>query len=82
MGMSIKTILLAGAAVAFSVTAFAQSADTAYCHKLGASYRKLNPKAQTTEGKNAMAQCSSNPSNGIPVLEKLLTNEKVSLPKR
>jgi len=76
---------MAGVVLALPLAAaFAQSADdVAYCKRLSALYREVNRGADPTgAGANAMAQCDANPGAGIPVLEKSLTDAKVSLPPR
>jgi len=83
--MSIRKVLCVAAILALpGVDAFAQSADDVnYCNSLSASVRTVN-RGATPQGSvaNAMAQCSANPGAGIPVLEKELTDAKVSLPPR
>src|SRR5258708_1208993 len=64
--------------------AFAQSSeDAAYCQSLSASVRTVT-RGNTPSGPtgDALAGCNSNPSASIPVLEKLLMDNKVSLPPR
>jgi hypothetical protein len=78
----IAIVLSAGVALPFA--AFAQSSDVEYCNKLSATYRSTGmanstPQAQIPE---AMSKCSSSPATSIPVLEKALTDNKVTLPKR
>jgi hypothetical protein len=78
----IAIVLSAGMALPFA--AFAQSSDVDYCNKLSATYRSSSmanaaPQAKIPE---AMSKCSSSPATSIPVLEKVLTDNKVALPKR
>lgn len=78
----IAIVLSAGMALPFA--AFAQSSDVDYCNKLSATYRSSSmanaaPRAKIPE---AMSKCSSSPATSIPVLEKVLTDNKVALPKR
>jgi hypothetical protein len=85
--MFIKTSLIVAAGVALALPfslAFAQSADdVGYCNSLSATTRTVNRGADPQGSiANAMAQCSSNPAASIPVLEKFLTDSKVSLPPR
>ncbi len=83
--MSIRMSLFVAAALALpTAAAFAQSADdVSYCNALSASYRTVNRGASPSgAGADAMAQCASNPSAGIPVLEKALMDAKVSLPPK
>lgn len=85
--MFVKTSLIVAAGVALALpfgAAFAQSADDVnYCNSLSASVRTIN-RGNTPQGSvaTAMAQCSANPGASIPVLEKELTDAKVSLPPR
>jgi hypothetical protein len=83
--MSIRMSLFVAVALALpTAAAVAQSADdVAYCNALSASYRTVNRGASPSgAGADAMAQCASNPGAGIPVLERALTDAKVSLPPR
>ena len=85
--MLIKTSLIVAAGVALALpfgAAFAQSADDVnYCNSLSATTRTVNRGADPQGSvANAMAQCSTNPAAGIPVLEKFLMDSKVSLPPR
>jgi len=75
----------AGVALALPLAAaFAQSGDdVAYCQSLSASVRTVT-RGNTPSGPtgDALAGCNSNPGASIPVLEKVLTDNKVSLPPR
>src|SRR5262245_15705952 len=69
--------------------ASAQSSDAQYCTELGRLYSKYvtssedrRPRPPTPDISVAMAKCQSNPTSSIPVLEKALTDAKISLPKR
>jgi hypothetical protein len=70
--------------------ALAQSADTSYCNALSATYLKYVNNPGTGRGNqppsatisDAQNQCASNPSAGIPVLERALKGARVSLPPR
>ncbi len=77
--------LAVGVALALPLAAaFAQSSDdAAYCQSLSASVRTVT-RGNTPSGPtgDALAGCNSNPSASIPVLEKLLMDNKVSLPPR
>ncbi len=77
--------LAAGVALALPLgAAFAQSGDdAAYCQSLSASVRTVT-RGNTPSGPtaDALAGCNSNPGASIPVLEKVLTDNKVSLPPR
>jgi hypothetical protein len=77
-------VLAAGVAMGLPLTAaFAQSDDVTYCKQLSASVRTVT-RGNTPSGAtaDAMAQCEFNPGSGIPVLERVLTDAKVSLPPR
>jgi len=82
--MFMRKILSVAVALALPATAaFAQSADTSYCNALSAKYRDINRGASPSgAGADAMASCAANPSAGIPVLEKALTDAKTPLPPR
>ena len=69
--------------IALPFAAFAQSADAKYCEALSVEYRKLNKSSDSGAAADAMANCKAgNTAAGIPVLEKALTDEKVTLPPR
>jgi len=81
-----KKGLVLAAAVAMGLplaAAFAQTDDVSYCQQLSTLVRTVvrgnSPSGATAD---AMAQCQFNPGAGIPVLEKVLTDAKVSLPPR
>lgn len=82
--MIIRTLGFASAAVLLATAAFAQdSADAAYCKSLSASYRDYARSGQIdTRAAEAMGKCDSSPTTSIPVLEKILTDNRVPLPKR
>ena len=64
--------------------AAAPTNDAAYCAALSASYRRniSNSNADAQAGA-AMAQCTAgNFAVGIPVLEQILTDNRVQLPPR
>lgn len=84
--MFVKSVIVAaGVALVLPLgAAFAQSADdVSYCNSLASTARTINVGAspQGAIG-NALGQCNSNPGAAIPVLEKFLTDSKVSLPPR
>jgi hypothetical protein len=82
--MKTGLVLAVGVALGMPLAgAFAQSDDVAYCKSLSASVRTVT-RGNTPSGStaDAMGQCDSNPGAGIPVLEKVLTDAKVSLPAR
>ena len=61
----------------------AQQSDAAYCQALAKLYREVNKGTASGAGAEAINQCNQgNTAAGIPVLEKSLTDAKVSLPKR
>jgi len=72
------------ASVAFTPFAtFAQSSDATYCQALAKLYREVNKATASGAAAEAMNQCNQgNTAAGIPVLEKALTDAKVSLPPR
>ena len=77
-------VLAAAVAMGLPLTAaFAQTDDVSYCQQLSGLVRTVvrgnSPSGATAD---AMAQCQFNPGAGIPVLEKVLTDAKVSLPPR
>jgi hypothetical protein len=75
--------LIAGMALA-PFAAFGQSADAKYCMALSDLYRKTSPKTESPDAEvpAAMAKCRAGDTSGIPVLEKALTDSKVTLPPR
>ena len=78
-------LLAGGAALALPVIALAQSADAKYCHDLAQLYRKyrLNQNLPSAEVPAAIAKCEAgDTAAGIPVLEKYLRDQKISLPPR
>jgi hypothetical protein len=77
-------ILAVGVAMGLPLAAaFAQSDDVSYCKQLSSLVRTVT-RGNTPSGAtaDAMAQCEFNPGSGIPVLERVLTDAKVSLPPR
>lgn len=82
--MKTLAVIIICTAIALPFAAFAQSADTTYCNALSETYRKaVGSNASTAAGvPEAMAGCATNPGASIPVLEKALTDQKVTLPKR
>jgi hypothetical protein len=79
---SIATFIV-GMTLALPFAAFAQSADAKYCEALSVEYRKLNTGSESGAAADAMANCKAgNTAAGIPVLEKALTDQKVTLPPR
>lgn len=77
-----KICLISAIALA-PLSAFAQSADAKYCDALAATYRKLNTQNADAAVPEAINQCKQgNTAAGIPVLEKALKDQKVTLPPR
>jgi hypothetical protein len=68
----------------------AQSLDVKYCAALSDSYNQYvlsseggrNNRSAPANIAAAMAKCSSDPTSAIPILEKVLTDQKVPLPSR
>jgi hypothetical protein len=82
--MRITTTLIASAAIVLPFAASAQSSDVDYCNKLSATYRSVVASTATPDVTvpDAMSKCSSSPATSIPVLEKALRDNKVTLPSR
>jgi hypothetical protein len=88
----LTTSLMAGASLVLPFSAFAQSADAAYCSALAAKYQTyLGSSAsgkhpgldQDAAAKNAIDQCKTGDTkSGIPVLEGKLRDAKIDLPPR
>jgi hypothetical protein len=76
--------LVVGASIAVPCTAFAQMSDTDYCNALSKTYREVVASTATPDVTvpEAMSKCSTSPASSIPVLEKALRDNKVTLPKR
>ena len=82
--MKAVTAIVISAGIVLPFGAFAQTSDVDYCNKLSATYRSVvmgnaTPQASVPE---AMSQCATSPATSIPVLEKALTDNKVTLPSR
>ncbi len=82
--MTFRTLAMAGAAVLFATAAFGQAGgDATYCKSLSSTYREYARSGQVdTDAAQAMSQCDKNPSAGIPVLEKILKDNRVTPPPR
>ena len=83
--MKTLTAIVVCASVAMPLFAYAQSAaDVAYCNKLSQTYRSTVMSNSTPDATVpvAMSKCATAPAEGIPTLEKALTDAKVTLPKR
>jgi hypothetical protein len=72
------------ASLVLPFAALAQMSDADYCGALAAAYRKDHGAGSQTSAAvaDALASCGSNAKGSIPVLEKALTDEKITLPKR
>jgi hypothetical protein len=65
------------------VVANANMSDAEYCAALSAKYRAYRTSQIDEEAAGAMARCEAgDPAAGIPILEKNLTQAKISLPVR
>ena len=82
--MRTATVLIIASAIALPFAAYAQMSDADYCNKLSATYRSVVASTATPDVSipEAMSKCSSSPSTSIPVLEKALRDNKVTLPSR
>jgi hypothetical protein len=78
------TAIIICASIALPFAAFAQMSDTDYCNALSKLYRETTDKTQTPDVivPEAMSKCATSPASSIPVLEKVLKDGKVTLPKR
>jgi hypothetical protein len=77
-------LLVACASIALPFAAFGQSNDFDYCASLSKLFRIVVANGISDSPETvAVAQCAAgNTAAGIPVLEKFLTDQKVSLPAR
>jgi hypothetical protein len=75
--------VVVSATLALPMAAFAQNVDLKYCKSLSDKYREY-ARADTvdSEAAAAMAQCDTNAAAAIPVIEKHLKADKVTLPPR
>jgi hypothetical protein len=81
--MKLTTACLLASVALTPFAAFAQSSEATYCQALVKLYREVNKGTTSVEGAEAINQCNQgNTAAGIPVLEKALTDAKVSLPAR
>jgi hypothetical protein len=77
------TCLIVCSAIALPFAAMAAMTDAQYCEALSTEYRKLNTSSDSGGVADAMANCKAgNTAAGIPVLEKALKDQKVTLPSR
>ncbi|MBS0517134.1 MAG: hypothetical protein JSR90_00490 [Proteobacteria bacterium] len=82
--MLLRTIALTGTTLLIATSAFAQSGgDTAYCKSLSSAYRDY-ARGGVVDGAiaTAMSQCDDKPAVAIPVLEKILSGNRIKLPAR
>jgi hypothetical protein len=79
-----RILVAAATAVSICLPVVAFADDASYCKQLSDTYRKEIGSNTSTAGgvPEAMAGCASNPAGSIPVLEKALKDNKVTLPKR
>jgi hypothetical protein len=82
--MKVVTAIVIFAGIAMPFAAFSQSSDVEYCNKLSATYRSVVATTSTPDATvpEAMSKCSSSPAAAIPILEKALKDNKVTLPRR
>jgi hypothetical protein len=81
--MKTLTVSLLATIALAPLAALAQSADAKYCQALAETYRKIGVANTDAAIPEAINQCNQgNTAAGIPVLEKALTDAKVSLPPR
>ena len=82
--MRTLTAMIFCASIALPFAAYADMSDTEYCNALSATYRSQVPSTATpsVEAPEAMSKCGTSPGTSIPVLEKILNDNKVALPKR
>jgi hypothetical protein len=75
--------MFASVALALPAAALAQGSDATYCKALAAKYREYNKGADPQASvATAAAECDTKASSSIPVLEKALRDDKISLPPR
>jgi hypothetical protein len=89
---AINLCLLSGLALAFTApVAFAQSGDVAYCNALADKYERYVATVgsgrheitdQNAAAHLAVNECHRGDISGIPVLEKVLTDNRFELPPR
>jgi hypothetical protein len=82
--MKAVTAIVISVGIVLPFGALAQTSDVDYCNKLSATYRSVvmgnaTPDATIPE---AMSKCASAPASAIPILEKALKDNKVTLPTR
>ncbi|HKV14641.1 MAG TPA: hypothetical protein VJQ81_06330 [Reyranella sp.] len=82
--MRTLTAMIFCASIAVPFAAYADMSDTEYCNALSAAYRSDVPKTASpnVDAPEAMSKCGTDPASSIPVLEKILNDNKVALPKR
>jgi hypothetical protein len=78
---TMKYCLIAGLALGFPL-ASAHADDASYCEALANTYRQITT-VTNTDAAEAIAQCKTgNTKAGIPTLEKILKENKATLPPR
>jgi hypothetical protein len=83
MSLTRTGLLATAVALTLPLTAFAQSADANYCQALIKKWREIGVASTDATVPEAINQCNQgNTAAGIPVLEKVLKDNKVSLPPR
>jgi hypothetical protein len=82
--MRTATAIIISTAIAFPFAASAEMSDADYCNKLSATYRSIVASTATPDATvpDAMSKCASSPAEAIPILEKALKDNKVTLPTR
>ena len=82
--MKAVAAIVISAGIVLPFTAFAQTSDADYCNKLSATYRSVVMGNATPDatGPAALSKCSTDPASAIPILEKALKDNKVTLPTR
>ena len=78
----LTTCLIAATALVLPFSAYAD--DASYCASLSKLYREYTSQNSANDtAAAAMAKCAAgNTAEGIPVLEKALTDAKITLPKK
>jgi hypothetical protein len=77
-----KTVVICVLATMVLTPIAALADDASYCAALSKLYREVSTGTTSAAAAEAMNQCSQGNYAGIPVLEKALTDAKVSLPAR
>ena len=82
--MKALSALIVCVSIAVPFAAYADMTDTQYCNALAAKYRQtIGNSNQSYAGvPEAIALCPTKPADSIPTLEKVLKDNKVTLPTR